>query len=228
MFYSQIPPLMQHFPHIFVMQQRMQQQQMQQQMYQQQMAAQSSSAAKSGEVEALKQSGVFGLLASPEGRTKVQELAGRVQSSKQRMEAEVPSWSAEKKVQYFESFAEHPALVKLGESGADAGAKIQTFLEMSEGDLDEMMSLLLVVADNGDLMATADSDQSGNSSALKVVLATMGSLSKFNKFGPPVHVPDPNRGHDHNHVHGPACSHHQALKSNAKDVSHGVADSMDR
>jgi hypothetical protein len=249
-FYSQIPPLMHHFPHIFVMQQRMQHQQ--QQMRQQQMnqmpypPPSSGGGAQGGkgggtDIEALKQSGVLALLSSPEGRLRVQELAGRVQSSRARLQEEVPTWSPERKTDYLNGFSEHPVLVKLGEGGdSDPMAKINTFVEMSDADLDQMMTLMLVVASDASLAGEALERNGSSNSAVNGILTTMSSLSNFNKFGPPAAPPvtrsvEQHDGHDHNghdhghnHAHGESCNHNPVFRSNAKDVSSGRADTMDR
>jgi hypothetical protein len=240
---------MHHFPHIFVMQQRMQHQQ--QQMKQQQMNQMpypppSSGGGKGGgtDIEALKQSGVLALLSSPEGRLRVQELAGRVQSSRARLQEEVPTWSSERKTDYLNGFSEHPVLVKLGEGGeSDPMAKINTFVEMSDADLDQMMTLMLLVASDASLAGEALERNGSSNSAVNGILTTMSSLSNFNKFGPPTAPPvsrsvEQHDGHDHNghdhnghdhghsHAHGESCNHHPVFRS--KDVSSGRADTMDR
>lgn len=76
--------MMHHFPHIYVMQQEMMRHQ--QMMHQQQQPAASD---KMQDIESLKKSGLLTLLSSPDGREKMQELAQKVQNSKQRTEQEV-------------------------------------------------------------------------------------------------------------------------------------------
>ena len=86
-FYAPIPVMMHHFPHIFFMQQEMMRQQ---HMMQQQQPAASD---KMQDIESLKKSGLLALLSSPDGREKMQELAQKVQTSKQRIEQEVDTFS---------------------------------------------------------------------------------------------------------------------------------------
>jgi len=209
------------------------------------------------EIESLKQSGLLTLLNSPEGRGQVQQLAQRVQESKQRLEEEVSSWTGEERVQFFNNFAEgHPVLSTLREAGSDPLAKIQSFIGMGEGELDDMMRLLLVISKDaegvllskvrGNLAAESgnndsNSDSQSNNSILNGIFTTMGSLSTLNHFprpgaagmpmGPMSNIPMPRHmmgGHSHSHG-GHECSmHHGPQRSFQSDVSAGKADSMDR
>ena len=255
-FFKQIPPLMHHFPHMWVMQQRMQQQQM---MPQQQAAGMTSSSSANGaaaaqarlqEIEALKSTGVLALLSSPEGRLQIQELASKVQASKTKVYDEVHSWSAEKRQDYFNNVSEHPLLVKLMEVGESPLDKIKAFIDMSDSDIDQMMQLALVVSEDQSLVQKQMI--AGGASAGKVfqavsgVAATLGSLMNFNKFGPasaaggggssssggnapPLTPPSMGDDHDHSHSHqhGPGCNH-AAYQPARKDISSGAAESIDR
>lgn len=147
------------------------------------------------------------LLNSPEGRGQIQQLAQRVQDSKQRLEEEVASWSGEKREQFFNDFADgHPVLNTMRDAGTDPLAKIQSFISMDEGELDDMMRLLLVISQDaeGGLLSkvrgsvgennNTTNDNSSNSSSggshsnsaiLNGIFTTMGSLSTLNRFPRP-------------------------------------------
>mmetsp|Transcript_10870 Transcript_10870/g.14956 ORF Transcript_10870/g.14956 Transcript_10870/m.14956 type:complete len:538 (-) Transcript_10870:240-1853(-) len=214
-FYAPIPPMMHHFPHIFVMQQEMRRQQMMMQQQQQMHASggaptdEATQRNRMQEIEALKQSGLLSLMNSPEGRGQIQQLAQRVQDSKQRLEEEVTSWSGEKRMQFFNDFADgHPVLNTLRDAGTDPLAKIQSFIGMGEGELDDMMRLLLVISKDAEGVllnkvrgnvnseggnntndssnnSGGSSDSQSNNSILNGIFTTMGSLSTLNRFPRP-------------------------------------------
>lgn len=229
---------MHHFPHIYVMQQRQQAMMMQQQhQQQQQMMMQQGGGGgipKANDIESLKASGVLSMLSSPEGRLKVQELATRVQSCKTRLEEDISAWTQEKKQDYFSSFGEHPALAKLTSvSAADPLAKINTFVEMSDSDLEQMMTLLLVVGSDPSLVAKMANGGGENASAMAGIMTTMGSLSNLRtqsqtqQSSGHSHDGHSHNTHDHSHDHNGACQHHAPYVAR-KDISSGQADTMDR
>jgi hypothetical protein len=235
--------MMHHFPHIYVMQMEMKKHQ--EHLKQQEAMASATGTereqlekerTKLAELDALKQSGVLNMLSSPDGRVKIQSLASRVQESKGRLEESVSQWSAEKKEQFFQSFVNHPSLANLSSLGNDPIAKINMFLDMPQEDLDQMMTLLVVISCDGggkllnqlrDPLAPLEGDSSGSAASRQMmngIVATMGSLTKFSKFGPP---PSANSSqHRGNHVHNHSCSADGQVKP--PDVSSGKSASMDR
>lgn len=59
---------------------------------------------------------------------------------------QLSSWSDEQRKEYFESFADKPAMVKLSECGSDPLDKISSFISMTDEELDEMTRLMLVIS----------------------------------------------------------------------------------
>lgn len=104
----------------------------------------------------------------------------QVQDSKKRLETEVSEWDLERKKAYFEGFKDHPLLDILGQSGSDPAAKMMALTSMSGEQIDELMTLLVVIAqqDSGELIASLreqvakenEAAAPGTSSALNQVL----------------------------------------------------------
>lgn len=221
--------MMQLFPHVYLMQQKME--------HNKRMMEQMNK--DSGNVyqdsEALKKSGLLQLITTPEGRLKFQNLAIRVQESRKKVEEEVSDWSSEKKMQFFDSFIDHPILKEIGDNDGEKDPidKFKTFLDMGESDLQDMLRLLYVMSKDtaGELVSKLKSNMTqkenenlaNNSNTMNNLLATMGSLTSFNKFaGAQSHSHSHSHSHNHDHHHG------GAKPSSNPDISYGIADSMDR
>lgn len=157
------------------------------------------------------------------------------------------AWDLEKKKEYFDGFKNNPLLDLLGQT-TDPGAKMMALTTMEGGQIDDLMTLLLVIAqeDGGELLkslreqveAENTANKPGNSHALSQIIKTMGSLANFNKYGAGAGGASASGGHDHaghghaahgqaGHVHGPQCSH-GAPKPKGPDVANSKAASMDR
>ena len=100
-------------------------------------------------------------------------------------------WDLERKKLYFEGFKEHPLLAVLGKS-TDPGAKMLALTSMTTSEIDDLITLLVVISqeDGGDLLASLreqvakEANSNGNSAVLNQVIKTMGSLANMNKVGP--------------------------------------------
>lgn len=179
-----------------------------------------------------------------------------MQDSKTRLEPVVSAWDLERKKEYFDGFKDHPLLEVLAQSG-DPGAKMMALTTMESGEIDDLMTLLLVIAqeDGGELLkslraqveAESAAQKPGNSHALSQIIKTMGSLANFNKYtgqGGGVGVHTGHGGHDHSghshgghshgaahgeagHVHGPSCNHGPPQRT-GPDVANTKAAAMDR
>jgi hypothetical protein len=226
-FYKKLPPVQYHFPHMYVLQQRMrQQQEMRRMQTMQQQQGEAGGDPSRMDADTLKASGMLSLLMSPEGRVKLQGLASKVKASKTKLESDVSSWDSEKKEQYFESFSEHPLLEMLGAAGEPV-QKISKLAEMDEGDIDQLMTLMLILngEDGGKLLKGLRekvSDKPGANETVSHVVATMSSLLGFRQ---------PSASHEQGglggHVHGPNCNNGQTVIAQA-DVSTSKGDAMDR
>lgn len=242
-FYAPIPPLMHHFPHIFVMQQRQEQQKraqeamMKQQQQQTESGGTSQAGAKGGtnDIDALKQTGILEILSNPEGRVKVQQLASRIQSGKEKAE-NARDWDEERKAEYLRNFSEHPVLVDLDNCNDDPLRKLQTFLEMSEADLAQMLTLqhVLTTGNAEEVIRKAFSEGGGekmdmHGMAMINITNTMRTLSNMK-----LRANDTSSGHGHDHSHGHShghgehCSHNHGMPSTAPNIASGAADKMDR
>ena len=91
----------------------------------------------------------------------MKELGSKVEASKARAATRVQDWTAERRHSYYEAFLDHPVLSTLsGGSGGTAGsgasggtgsltgliAKIAVFIGLSESDLDDLMTMQLILA----------------------------------------------------------------------------------
>ena len=99
----------------------------------------------------------------------MKELGSKVEASKARAATRVQDWTAERRHSYYEAFLDHPVLSTLsggsggtgtGASGGTAGsgasggtgsltgliAKIAVFIGLSESDLDDLMTMQLILA----------------------------------------------------------------------------------
>ena len=99
----------------------------------------------------------------------MKELGSKVESSKARAATRVQDWSAERRHSYYEAFLDHPVLSTLsggtggtgtgasggtGTGGVSGGttslteliAKIAVFIGLSESDLDDLMTMQLILA----------------------------------------------------------------------------------
>ena len=90
----------------------------------------------------------------------MKELGSKVESSKARAATRVQDWTAERRHSYYEAFLDHPVLSTLsgGSGGTGTGAsggtgslteliaKIAVFIGLSETDLDDLMTMQLILA----------------------------------------------------------------------------------
>jgi len=237
-FYDALPALMYHTPHVFIMQQRIHMMQQQQKMQQ--------STGQSGRMDAdtLKASGLLGLLSSPDGRMKLQSLASRVQVAREKMEPDVKDWSSEKRQQYYESFTEHPLLTALT-SSSDPLDRVKSLIDMSDGDIDELMTLLIVIAQedkSGSLMSKLRSKAAeeaaanvvGNNTVMSHIVTTLGSLSSFTARPSTTAATSSSSSSSSSNIHGhhqhTAACQHSAKSSGVPipDVASGKVASMER
>lgn len=255
-FYLQMPRVMHNFPHMWVLQQRMMQHN--QMDGRAGMASSSSGGANTQnriqDIEALKQSGILTLLSSPEGREKLQLLAGRVQAARDRLEDDVNAWDEEKKMTYWNNFSDHPLLEVLNTAGTDPMAKIKTFIEMNDDELEQTMTLILILSgNNGDLLqklraslsstSSSSSSSSGNQAKNMLINNLVTTLGSVQNMRPPTagaaaggaagsrgghndHDHDHDHGHSHDHG-GHSCSHpgHAPAKP---DIANAKVDRMER
>lgn len=202
-FYADIPVFMHNFPHIFVFQQKM--------MEQQQMAQQQ---ATMGEAQSY--------FASAEGQQKMQELSARIQSAKSQAEESVTGWDADRRLEFFRSFQNHPVLSQLKWQQGDMRTKMATFARMSDSDLSDMMKMQLVLAE--DIKAGGSIVREMQSAGVgKSMMSQMQSMRMMMGAG----AGAGSGGHGH-HEHGPHCQHHHASGPIAPDVTTGKGDSMER
>ncbi len=216
-FYQSIPPLMHHFPHMHVFQQRIAQQQMMMQMQ--------NSGDRAKEIEALKQSGILNLVSSPEGREKLVSLATRVQKSKAANEEQIKSWSDDQKREFLENFHEQDFVDILANAGEDPLSRIAAFIEMPDNALEDAVKLQVVVASDSKYIKQIREPESAPSnlksaSMLNIVFTTMSALSSTN-------MRMMTSGGGHHHQAGHACEVHSG-RPNQPDVSMGKSDKMDR
>lgn len=199
-FYQEIPIFMHNFPHIYVFQKRMMEQQ--QQAQQQQAAGEAQSYFKTAE-----------------GMQKMQALSARIQVAKGEAEGSVTGWDAEKRLEYFRSFQDHPALSQMKNSSGDVREKISAFMDLSDSDLTDMMKMQLVLAEDmksgGSIVKEMQAggvskSMMGHMQSMRMMMGSGGTSSGANT-----------------HVHGPNCQHHSAGPV-APDVSTGKGDSMER
>lgn len=255
--YKQIPRLMHNFPHIHMMQQK-QQSMMQQQREAMQRQGMEGRGVSPEDLEAMQQSGLMSLVSTEQGREKLQLLASRVQKARARLEGDVATWDEQKKLSYWENFADHPLLEVLSTKGSDPMAKLITFIEMNDDELDQTMTLVVALSsDNGALLqklrssAAAAASSSGNKDAAQtkqlLIHNLVNMLGSVGQMGPPPAGSDSNGsgghdhsrghsghssshgGHDHNHDHGHGHScSHHGHEAPKPDISKGKTDKIER
>jgi hypothetical protein len=222
-FYKQIPPLMHHFPHIFVLQQRMSQQA---QLHGQATISQEE---KAKEIEALKQSGILNLMSSPEGRARIQNFAAKVQNSRESAALEVETWDDEKQLEYFNSFLDHPVLQALQKD--DPLSKINALIDLSEGDLQSAMKAILLLSKEGNSELIAklknnNSEDPQRDEVMRSLQLTLGSLANLKPRQPSQQAAH-GHNHSHNHEHG-SCSSSSGWDPLKPDVSRSSGNKMER
>jgi hypothetical protein len=221
---------MHHFPHIHILQQRMMAHN--HQMNQQQLDPE----ARAKEIEALKKSGILGLMSTPEGRTKMQDFALRVQQSRENASTEVSSWSEDKKNEYFSSFLEHPVLNLFGDNGGDPASRLNALFELPSSELEDAMKFIVVVSNGSvdlskkltELKGTLDSNLESN---LRNVQITLGSLANLKPRNAHTHGPECNHDHSHGHSHGHEHNHNHSQKAwdpLKPDISRAGVSKMER
>lgn len=201
-FYKNIPVFMHNFPHLYVFQQKM--------MEQQQMAQQQATA---GEAQSY--------FSTSEGMQKMQQLSARIQVAKGQAEEAVSGWDAEKRLEYFRSFQEHPALSQLKSQGNDVREKMTAFMNLSDTDLTDMMKMQLVLAEDMKAGGTIVQEMQ----AAGVSKSMMGHMQSMRMMMGSGGASNSGQGH---HIHGPNCQHHHNAGPIAPDVSTGKGDSMER
>lgn len=214
-FYQQIPPLMHHFPHMHVFQQRIAQQQMMMQMQ--------NSGDRAKEIEALKQSGILNLVSTPEGREKLMGLAERVQKTKTSSAEHIKDWSEDQKIEFLQHFHERNIVNVLSNAGEDPLSKIAAFIEMPEDALEDAVKLQLVVGSDSKFVKQIREPGEGspeipNAATLNLVFTTMSALSSSNMRM---------MSGGHHHGGGHSCDVHGG-RSNQADISVTKSDKMDR
>jgi hypothetical protein len=189
------------------------------------------------DIEALKQSGILTLLSSPEGREKLQQLAGRVQKARERLEDDVNAWDEDRKMNYWNNFSDHPLLEVLNTAGNDPMAKIKTFVDMNDDELEQTMTLILILSgNNGDLLQklraslSSSSSSAGNQAKNMLINNLVTTLGSVQNMRPPAsRGHDHDHGHDHGHSHDNShgsCSHgHSQAKP---DIANAKVDRMER
>lgn len=204
-FFQDVPPLMVHHPHIFMLQQR---EAMRNEMMKKQSAGisradaeavadatieggvKSASAGGRLDANALRASGMLTFLTTPEGRGKLGALAEKVKRSKERLAPMVSAWDKEKKREVFEGFGDNDVMKMMAEMGDDPGQKMLLLMDLQQEQLDQLMTLMLVLSfeDSAELLHQMretivndhlGNDPSGKGAMLNHIISTLGSLSKF-------------------------------------------------
>jgi hypothetical protein len=240
-FYADIPSFMHHFPHIWIHKQEMEKQRQMMMAQQQRGAAGGGGPMQQQQQQQMMQSGIIQLMGTEEGRSKVQSLSSRIMECRERSEAKISSWGTEEKKSFFDSFNDLPALKSVNITAtASPMEKIETFLNLSDSDLDSIFLMQLVLADDirsGGTMTSSllqNKDEPGSNQ--KHIFQTLGTfkqmagLAHMATGAPPSYF-----SHDHahaqayggpGHVHGPHCQHGGAAPKH--DVSSGKKEVMDR
>lgn len=265
-FYAQIPPFMHHFPHMHVWQQRQQMQREIMERKQQEFASQqgghshdhshaAGNAANSPEelAAAQEQQNLWkSFLNTQEGQTKLRTLGTRIQEMKSRMALDLSNWDVTQRLDYFEQFGDSPLVKRMlaptgadGISATNAIERIDAFLECSNEELEQVITVQTIVA--SDMQVTDNAELAdrvrrvlgkNNYTTNMMPMPSLGngvvSASSAGGHGQCTH----DHSHDHSHSHGHSHGHEgheedmymSALGGSGgmADVTKGNAETMDR
>ena len=193
-------------------------------------------------------------LNSTTGQQKLQSLAQRITIAKTQVDSEVQSMDTDAKVNYFDTFADHPVLKQILDENLTAQGpkpalnpvqvaihRINTFSNLENVDLERIMKVQAILQDehlksNNDFQEKLKS-KFGNNINNTNIMSLLPTPSLGNGT---IHGSTSGSGgghghnHDHSHSHGHDHSHepenYVPLKStpNVADVTRGVVEVMDR
>ena len=230
-FYQEIPKMMQHFPHMYILNQ--QQEQMQRNHEQQQKASS---------------------MMSPEMNNFINRLETINKLVEQR---NVNSWTSQERESFYDNFSSNPLLEKIDSlsivgTGMEAVSNLLSkFTDLNDEDMTDLLTIQAVVIEDMKVKgllaqkfqktqeiflkaAKENNELEMGSSNNKIVrlLATLGQLTMaiVNSGRGQTNMDHNHGSHDHTHGHGHThdehCSHGNVQK--APDVSTGKADKMVR
>ena len=177
---------------------------------------------------------------SDSGQAKVQRISNKIRSVQAALGATASDWDTEQCAAYFTKFSADPIVAELKECGGDMVRRIDTFDNLSEKSVQDMMTMQAVFARDARSGAALisklreDPEAVGVASAMQSVSAMLklGTVAKGENIQMPANMLGYNaqshrHSHDHGHVHGPNCNHGPPAKV-APDVTKGKADKIDR
>ena len=152
---------------------------------------------------------------------KMESLGARIASCKSIVEAKVSSWTSAERQVFFVDFSDSPVVSRLNEVGSDPVRRLSAMMDLSEEDLEGLMTLQACVAmeaESGTPLQqpsgkTAAGGSSGVGGLLGGLVTGLGALTGLGGGGQAsAHQHGPNCQHDHGHAHGGHSGH---------DHSHG-------
>jgi hypothetical protein len=152
------------------------------------------------------------------GCAQIIDLSGRMDNSKTRVESEIVEWPASRKKEFVLSFSENSVLTELN-GQADPVARLNRFIEMTEGELDGFMTIQAILA----------ADIKSNGSMLRELIHEGGPQAKglIGSLQQLQGIMGAGTGGGGGHVHGPDCNHGPTA-TRAPDVTTGISAKMDR
>jgi len=162
-------------------------------------------------------------------------------ASRERVQAKVSSWDAEKRKAYFDEALNNPELLQISDSASpDPVERLNKFVTLQDEEIDALVTLHCVVEEDakqgGELGSNYIKIRQGGGEGSGAVGDSIGArlLSLFGSSATPVadadntatlSAPYPPHPHSHSHGHGHG---HGGVSSSAPDVSTGLSSVMDR
>jgi len=248
---KEVPAYMHDVPHIYFIQK----QKMAMDIEKQNMAQRNhlpSPESPQGQALAQQQQRLLEYINTDSGQEKIQRISNKIRSAQAAVGATATDWDTEQCAAYFTKFSADPIVAELKECGGDMLRRIDTFDNLSDKSVQDMMTMQAVFARDARSGAALinklreDPEAVGVASAMQSVSAMLklGTVAKGENIQMPANMlgynAQPRSGgmshdhshshghsHDHDHVHGPNCNHGPPAKV-APDVTKGKADKIDR
>eukprot|EP01041_Mallomonas_annulata_P008209 gene8209-16883_t len=191
-FYSEIPPFMHYAPHMYVLQKQAMAQNMGHNHQHQHMSgppppgppSSSSSSpglnpAGSSSMTAEQAQSIRNLMSNPESRARMQALSGRLTTAKSISQSKVTAWDDGQRSAFLEEVVDTPLIRDLNELDVDPILRLQRFMSMSDMELEQLLSLQLVMDYNlrhGERHASRHTAEGG---ALWQAMSNLGGVIGF-------------------------------------------------
>ena len=214
-FYKEIPIFMHHVPYMHAAQKSMEMQRdMQRQATQ-----------MSGQLEELK--------SQPGNVIKMIEFSKRAKMAGDAVTGQVATWDAKRREEFWDNFNNNDSLMlDIINSGASLSARLAKFSQLTQDEIERMMTLTAVLAE--DMRARGKIMQElSKGSIVQSLLQSWAAIVRTGAQLQQASIHSGTMDHNHSHaeqghVHGPNCSHDHGSAHALMDVTSGKTAEMER